>query len=69
MNEGLIGEFDVKGLNIKEWVPDETKIYIKPMDSKELVEDVDELEGFVDLIEETGETLIVNSWSFKIQKA
>jgi hypothetical protein len=38
------------------------------LDSGTLVEDVDELEGFVDLIEETGETLVVDSWSFKFKK-
>ena len=46
----------------------QTKIFIKPRDSGSLVEDVDELEGFVDLIEETGDTLVVESWSFKIDK-
>ena len=55
-------------MNLKEWIPDQTKIFIKPFDSSDIVEDIDELEGFVDLIEETGETLIIESWSFEIQK-
>lgn len=64
----MVGEFETRGVNLVEWVPDQSKLFIKPMDSGTLVEDVDELEGFVDLIEETGETLVVEAWSFKIKK-
>lgn len=63
-----MGEFETRGLNLKHWEPDQSKLFIKPAGSSQLVDDIDELAGFVDLVEETGETLVVDSWSFKIVK-
>ena len=49
------------------WEPDFSKMYIKAAETGTKFEDIDDLKGFVDLDEESGDQVLVDDWSYEIK--
>ena len=66
-NEGLLAEFEVRGLELINWHPDAEGFYIKCAESGAKIDDIDQLDGFVDLDEESGLNVIIETLDFRIE--